>query len=417
MKTRIIYLLALISVLTLFTACDSDDANDNTSKQLSGIYCGNKLNLTYSNKVMQGGVVSYNSDETNSSLILYNLVPGEPTVTISNFSPATNGSFSGQITTNEGTELKYSGNINASSHIMTLDVNVNMSSSLQGGIAGTWPLSHRFTYDAGNSKYTDVPVYFVWTAIDQNKKNGQLIASYGTTLGSHAMAEVLNEITFTSDGNVSVKYYPGIVSGNGPDGEKHDFQSWVMTKLLSNKISLLDREWQTSPANMLHWYAKEGQIYLVPNLVAIIKSSVQGGKYDIDEDGIIEMINGISEMDDAMLKNVLAVISREYGKDFTNFSIPLLHKLMQWTETGIPLKYTNDGNQLMLYIDKDNAEILMEVLIYFLPSIQSYIEKSNIDESTMSLIMMFLGINSLSDIETIWKENTDQFAFGIRFFK
>lgn len=98
----------------------------------------------------------------------------------------------------------------------------------------------------------------------------------------------------------------------------------------------------------------------------------------------------------------------------------LLPVVMEWASTGVPLKYDAQGSTLKLYVDKEMVAPFMAALLPALEVLQKEVDKilKGDDKDTASLIQMglgMLGIEKLTDIKTIWEENTDAFELSLNF--
>lgn len=390
-----------------------------------GVYSGSTLNLSYSDTPLLGKTVAYSVEQNVPVLTLGGIVPGEPVVNIPAVYPQ-QGSFSFETTTAAGTAVKGEGQFENSS--LTLSLNVTLSQAAQGGLTGEWPLSSTIgeTDDWFEVSYSDyAPVRIIWTAIDANATNGGNISNLGTALGSHLMAEVLNGITLTEDGNLTARYYPSIVTGS--DSEDGDaIVQWLMGKINSYQTAPADREWLTSPKNLMQWYTKDGMIYLVPNLVQILQqAAADNGDASLAEniDAIMGILQALNDLSDEELQGLLAGFGQQAGIDLSIIDVQLIRQVASWMTTGVPLKYTLDGNGgLRLYADKDMVSPFMPLLLSFLPQLQAKFDEmiAAADEQTammLKMAMMLLGLEKFTDLDTVWNENTADFAVGLGFQK
>lgn len=392
-----------------------------------GAYSGSTLSLNYSGVPMLGKTVAYSVAQNVPVpvLTLGGVVPGEPVLSIPGIYPQ-NGAFSFETTTAAGTTVKGSGQFQNGA--LSLDVNVKLGVEAQGGLTGEWPLATTIgePVDLTNINYPDyAPVRIVWTAVNEEETNGGNISKLGTLFGSHLMAEVLNGITLTEDGNLTARYYPDIVTGAGSE-EEDDMLQWMMGKLGAYQTAPVAREWQTSPKNLMQWYAKDGLIYLVPNLVQILQQAAAdqnnpslGANIDI----IMGMLPALKELSDEELKGLLAALGQQAGIDLSMVDPQLIRQVADWMTNGVPLKYTLDGNGgLRLYADKGMVSPFMPLLLTFLPQLQAKFDEllKEADAETALYLQMAMGIlgrEKFTDLETVWNENTAEFAVGLGFQK
>ena len=390
-----------------------------------GAYSGSTLSLNYSGVPMLGKTVAYSVAQNVPVLTLAGVVPGEPALSVPGVYPQ-KGAFTFETATATGTTVK--GNGQFQNGALSLDVTVKLGTEAQGGLTGEWPLATVLGEEVGwvDVNYSDfAPVRIVWTAIDEEKTNGGNISILGTQFGSHLMAEVLNGITLTDDGNLTARYYPDIVTGTDSEDNEAPLQ-WLMGKLSSYQTAPTAREWLTSPKNLMQWYAKDGMIYIVPNLVQILHQVAT----DKDDDSLKESINtimGVLEalngMSDEELQRLLAALGQQAGIDLSIINPQLIRQVAGWMTTGVPLKYTLDGNGgLRLYADKGMVSPFMPLLLSFLPQLQAKFDEmvAAADEETafyLKIAMNLLGLEKFTDLDAVWNENTDEFAVGLGFQK
>lgn len=390
-----------------------------------GAYSGSTLSLNYSGVPMLGKTVAYSVAQNVPVLTLAGVVPGEPALSVPGVYPQ-KGAFTFETTTAAGTTVK--GNGQFQNGALSLDVTVKLGVEAQGGLTGEWPLATTIGTPVGWSdvNYSDyAPVRIVWTAVNDQATNGGNISKLGTLLGSHLMAEVLNGITLTEDGNLTARYYPDIVTGADSE-EEEDMLQWMMGKLEAYQTAPATREWLTSPKNLMQWYAKDGQIYLVPNLVQILQqAATDQNDPSLTENidtimGVLQALNGLS---DEELKGLLAGFGQQAGIDLSVIDPQLIRQVAGWMTNGVPLKYTLDGNGgLRLYADKGMVSPFMPLLLTFLPQLQAKYDEllKEADAETamyLQIAMGILGLEKFTDLETVWNENTAEFAVGLGFQK
>lgn len=408
---------------------------------LVGTYTGAQLSLKYSDVELAGKTVYYTVTNSVPVLTLANIVPGETTTAISGVYPDDKGAFSGEVTTETGTKVAYSGTLTAASG-MTLNVDVTLSATAQGGLTATWPLSHTLlegdTY--GISEHS--PVRIVWGVDASSPFLPDYLCYVLPALTSAPLAEVLNNISFSADGNLTASYYSGIMPYY-KEGDKwikveaiEDFMgmqlpveaSWVMTVGMGMlPINPYDREWKSSPKNLLHWYAKDGYIYLIPNIGQILKQLV--ADKSIDEatlnqiNGVLAILPNLEEMDDATLQNLAqsalgTILKQLVGTDvdLSGLNAGLIRQVLGWLTNGIPMKYKAEAGSLYLYVDKDMAEPFMKLLIPLIPTLEAQLGQIMPEKFSLSMLLqMFFQIDSLTVLGDIWNNYTTAFELGINF--
>jgi len=383
-----------------------------------GVYKGDKLALKYSEVAMVGKVAVLNViDGANMNLVLQGVLPGEPEATITGVQPSgENGAFSGEATTTGGTVVRYSGSISVATGILAIDVTATLGTDAQGGLVGSWPLSHQL-YNA-EYKYEDTPFFLNWPAIDKKALNGEQLANAGTALVSQLLAEVLNEVNFSADGNLTAKYYSGIVAGkNEETGEDKDFQTWMMEKIFAMDINPLDRTWITSPTNLIQWYVKDGKLYLIPNIAQILQQVAQDGGGSLDVNAILTLLQTVQSMDDATLMSLITGFGQQYGLDLSNLDAALVRQVLGWLNTGIPLNYKKTATGIQISVNKEMVTPFMPVLLAQLPALQVMWDELVAKDETgmMGLAMLLIGVPKFTDFITVWNENTADFGLGLFF--
>ncbi|MCD7927219.1 MAG: DUF4925 domain-containing protein [Bacteroides sp.] len=219
-KNLLYYLLIAMCSVSLFASCSDDD-----EESFSGTYQGENLVLTV------GGV-----EQTEKTVVLKGatlelnaIVPGEETtivpINISEGKITGTDSNADRTVTVEGT---------VANGVLTAKVTLKMLSPL----VGTWNI-----FDGNVTLKAEAPegtkLYFLENEVD--------VATYQMILplmmGSMPQA-YLKDIIFKENGYLVANYAP-----DGNAGEKG---------------------WVASPENAVQWYVKDGQVYLLPNLGAIM---------------------------------------------------------------------------------------------------------------------------------------------------
>lgn len=384
---------------------------------LVGVYSGDKLALTYSGGAMAGKTATLSAvDGSTMKLLLQGVIPGEPEATVTGVQPSgATGAFTGEATTTGGTVVKYSGSVSVATGILSVDLTVTLGADAQGGLVGSWPLSHKLYND--KYEYEDTPFFLNWPAINDEALNGEQLANTATPAVSQILAEVLNEVTFGSDGNLTAKYYSGFVIDKDENGEEMDLQTWLIGKIFGLEIAPLDRAWITSPKNLVHWYAKQGKLYIQPNVAEILKQVAQDGGSDIDADAILELLKTVQSMDDATLMALINGFGSQLGLDLTGIDAALVRQVLGWLSTGIPLNYEKTATGLQISVDKKMVTPFMTILVAQLPALQVMWDELVAKDETgmMGMLMMMLGVDKFTDFAAIWEKNTADFGLGLFF--
>lgn len=332
MKTKLIYLFAVLCSAGAFTACSNNNGGDDPQPDVpillkgENIYSGDKLALTYSDAVMPGKQIKFattdgktgtltmsgtldilsllqsKSNNTASSMSIPGVIPGETTTIISNIELKQSGNkytFAGKEE-KENRSVEFTGEVDSTK--LTLSVNVKMT--IPQDLIGSWNLK---IYDGQQS----FPIYAAWTS-GKNFNVGREITPQelvSTILNIPVVGEknpyqllnaVLEKVTFQTDGNIIASYSKG-ENINNP-------------------------QWVDSPVNMAQYYVKDNTIYLLLNPTMIL--SAFGTKAET------------ATPMDKVIANLIEI------------ALPMLG-------TGFPLTYKMDGQNLTVYAD---TKLVMSLL-------------------------------------------------------
>lgn len=428
---------ALLTVEVSGTIAQDGKVNVNVTASGAGLFVGTyanaQLSLKYSDAELAGKTVYYTITENVPVLTLVGVIPGEQATAIPAVYLDENGAFSGTFTSATGAAVTYSGAITAASG-MTLKVGATLSADAQGGLAANWPLSHQVTDDNGDL-FVNAPVRIVWTESFETF-DADYFSLLVSSFASPMLAEVLNGITLTSDGNLVAKYYPGIIPMYNDNGEWKECEdtefmgmqlpavgSWIILMGFNGvPINPYEREWKTSPKNLVHWYVKGDSFYIIPNVAQIIKQLAADQAIDESTLNTINTVMGLlpklAEMDDATLQNMAqgALGGLLPGVDLSALDAKLIRQVLGWLVDGIPLKYKAENGSLFLYVDKEMMEPFMKVLIPLLPTLEAEIGKVMPEGVPLSLLLtIFFQLDSLTAFGDIWNNNTTAFELGLNF--
>lgn len=423
MKKNLLYVLAFMASVTFFTGCSDDD--DNSWKEIPSTEIkGENATLTVNGQSVTGSVQLQAKNGEQGVLKLNNIVNGYDNVDIDvalvkqpdesfNFSGET--TLSNTATKTPANDLSVTTTINVSGNITMLGkVTVEVSTEMTGGLVGTWILPDTAIMDKDVKYILTSPVLINWPAADQDPnselKSGEQLARVAGLVGPFALIEVLNQVTFNSNGNITAKYYPTIVLGEG-----EDIQSWMMGKIFGGEMKFVpsSRQWLDSPANLASWYIKEDKLYVIPNLSEILKQISKDNNGNSDFSAIFAMLETLKETDDATLKEMVVGLGEKYGLDLSKLEAAQIKEVLGWLTTGIPLKYKAVDGLLYIYVDKAMVTPFMPVIFSLLPKLQAEFDKLAVENPMMGLLPVFLGVEKFTDFETIWKTNTNVFELGI----
>ena len=345
-----------------------------------GTYSGATLTLTYSDVNMMGAVVYYTLSGTTPTLTLTNIVPGEPSVSIERVYTDQNGSFSGTATTSGGAEVKYDGTVNAANG-MTLALNVTMPDLKLAGTYGWAEIENEGSYNgqqgmpSGSGFYIDI--------VDDNGSTGGDNSSLGfivRPLLGGILPQALSEVTFADDGNILADYSSASVAIPMADeydlGDPNEQMMWLYAGIMSGGFKqeklntmLSGRTYQSSPANLAHWFIKDGQLNVKLNVAAIVSQALADkGMTDTGLD-LSSIINQLLDTDAQGLRELLKSFSSLMG-DYASFVTLLMDKaddatlntLLDWVKNGIPLNVQTTDGHTRIYLDRDDLDMFIKLL-------------------------------------------------------
>lgn len=214
MKKNLLYLFALICSVSLFTACSDDDEKvDDSWKAVSATYKAEtlKLSLDGTEVLEQSVKVTANSAES-ASVALTNVILGEAEVTVDTkmLKTGENYALEGENKTDLRT-VSVKGSVEAG--ILTLDVKLKITAP----IAGTWKLAEVKMNE--EQQFTSGPLFMTWEA-EEGTMLGFLpvesISDLAGSLGSIALGQVLQNVTFQDNGQIVASYSKSGVSLDTP---------------------------------------------------------------------------------------------------------------------------------------------------------------------------------------------------------
>lgn len=331
----VIGLLCVLSLFCLFTACDDDDPiRWPDGSEVSALYeskttslpGSNKLILHYSGRELMGKGVYFKTDDGNTAtLALHNIILQEKEVLLPAIALQHTDSqylFSGMATTSAGTTFAYEGSVQPG--VMTLNLsNVNIPGCRS--FEGVWNLA-----PVDVNKYT-FPLQLVWKTDTTLDVLNFVIPLANSVIGS-LLPSVIKDITFNQDGNITALYTPL------EDGDLNKIMN-------SGPIVRPDDAWRTSPLNLVSFYVKDNQLYVIPQVEMIMRE--------------VEMNATKTKAGEGILDNMDMLMS-------------VLDKVMTWGSEGIPLNIRVDktGNTV-LYLDKEQIETFFPVLRILLPQLKN----------------------------------------------
>lgn len=305
----------LCSLSLMTTSCSKDDeptVEEGKVLDVNASYKGESLDLTYSESVLPGKVITFNTTDgktatlemkgefdltslipTKADMPVMNLapgvIPGEVTTTISNVALTLDGEtykFEGTDSQN-GRTTEYKGQVEKGK--LTLAINNVMPESK---IQGTWNLADAqvLTLVWNSDKNIMIPDF---TGATQGMQEIPVsaLSMILPTLIDQPIKAALNTISFNNDGNIVADY--------NKNGEK-----------------------KVSPLNIANYYMKDGKMYVQMNITMLL-AVINQTKADFDISSITQFLPLLSE--------------------------------------GIPLTYSVDGSNASITMEK---ELLIPILSF-----------------------------------------------------
>ena len=282
MKRNLLYAFTMLCSLSLMTtSCSKDDeptVEEGKVLDVNASYKGESLDLTYSESVLPGKVITFNTTDgktatlemkgefdltslipTKADMPVMNLapgvIPGEVTTTISNVALTLDGEtykFEGTDSQN-GRTTEYKGQVEKGK--LTLAINNVMPESK---IQGTWNLADtKVVTLVWNS---DKGILLPGSTEEWPTEN---LAQFVPIVLDKIIKSALNTISFNNDGNIVAEY--------NKDGVK-----------------------KVSPLNIANYYMKDGKMYFQMN-IAMLLTVINQTKAGFDMGAIAQFLPWLSE--------------------------------------------------------------------------------------------------------------------------
>ena len=342
-----------------------------------GTYTGATLTLTYSDVDMMGATVYYTLSGTTPVLTLVNIVPGESSVSIESVYTDQNGAFSGTATTSGGAKVEYDGTVNVTNG-MTLALNVTMPDKLQlGGTYGWAEIENAGSYEGQTGLPSSSGCYV--DVVDDNGSAGGDNSSLGfivRPLLGGILPQVLRSVTFAADGNIRADYSSASVAIPLADEYDLNDQTQQMMWLLGvmsggftqEKLdAMLVHKYQSSPANLAHWFIKDGKLNVKLNVAAIVSQALaDNGMTGVDLSNIIDQVLDTNAQGLRELLTSLAPMMGNYA-DFVQLVVgkasdDTLNTLLGWVKNGIPLNIKTVDGHTRIYLNHDDLDFVIQLL-------------------------------------------------------
>lgn len=318
-----------------------------------GTYGGSTLNLIYGGSAMIGKTVVFDAtDGDNATILLTDVIPGEPTVTLTGISMKKDG-FSGTATTSGGAQIAYKGS--RANKVLTLNLDVTLSDPKEW--AGTYPLTSYALEEIDEAQviegglYFDWPAGAMWDGLDMQIK----------AIGSMLLPQILKTVTLAKDGNITAEYNGGTVNIS-QDVIMNCLKNIYPTTEEFNK-TIPTAGWIQSPKNLAYWFEKDGKLYVKLDISAIIAQAMNGDS-NVDLSEIISIVlNGDPSTIKTLLNTILHLdepeVLQKTKVSFSNISDKTITTLVDWVKNGIPMNVKMEEGKAALYLDATTLDPLL----------------------------------------------------------
>lgn len=193
------------------------------------------------------------------------------------------------------------------------------------------------------------------------------------------LPQALSSVTFAADGNILADYSSASVAI--PLADEYDLndqgqQVFWLRGIMSSGFTqeklnaMLDgRTYRSSPANLAHWFIKDGQLNVKLNVAAIVSQALADkGMADTGLD-LSVIINQFLNTDAQGLRALLASLAPMMGNyaDFVQLVVEkasddTLNALLGQVKNGIPLNIQTVDGHTRIYLDRDDLDFVIRLL-------------------------------------------------------
>lgn len=312
-----------------------------------GTYRGKTLVLTYGDLVLTDKEVVYDgTDGSNVSLLLKDVIPGEPEAVLTGVQMS-DKEFSGTATTNNAS-VKYTGS--RANKVLTLKLEVTMKDPK--GWAKTYKLADYTTGELTYNDFTNPNAvlagagYVNYVCVTEDSDFG---TSYGVMfrgIFGALLPQVLSTVTLEADGNVTAEYIKAPAIMFDP--------MWAFMSPTADVVNGLvpTSGWTKSVKNLASWFEKDGKLYLKLNIATIVSQAM-----GTNAEGLGEIISLVLNGDAKTLKGLL---EKMLNVDASDISDETINMLLDWVKNGVPMTVKTANGHTYFYLDQDAFEPLMK---------------------------------------------------------
>ena len=432
MKRSLLYSGLMLALLGVFASCDKDSKSDENWKDIPSnqftVESGKAEISVNSIPVSIGNVKLTASSATEGVLQMNNVIPCASSVAVNVNLKNTGDSkwtFSGEGNIyNMAVMSLFSANktpIYTVSVEGEIDGNEKISIKAatkvvaKGGMEGDWNLLREAAPDKDGVPVV-TPLQITWTASGDYAVSAAMMGKMLSIFGSVQLADQLDRLSFTEDGNVTARYWESDEdSGNSgiPDMKEFDgiIKSLVGPDGKYHFVPTTHTEWiDLPPANLAFWFANGGNLFVLPNLSVL--SEMEGAQADAFVTRAADL-SGLSELLEELQK--LGVDPKEI--------LPVIKNFMA---NGLVMKYVVTDNSLQLFMDKELCDPIVKPLLPLLDQLDKKLEdmaknpditeEQKAELQKLQTLMKVFGLTKPSDLKAVWA-NTTEFAVAMNFVR
>lgn len=359
-RNKLFILVATLCFMGVFCGCSNDDDPlywpGELNQDFGGLLFTNAtLNVNYGGEPLFGKKVEFHtSDSKTATLTLKEVIPGEVETVIEGVElTAGEGVYnlSGETTTTTGAVVSCTGTVSPT----VLDVNFDVNLADRNGWAGSYKLGDYTTGPLeaiGMSRATlTSAMYMNWEIEDEYCST--IFPVFVRAIGGVIFPQLIKSVTLEADGNIRAEYStssltvdPSIIMGMMFTG---------MAPSAEEVNALIPTDgWVSSPKNLVHWFEKDGKLFLKLNLSAIVAQSM------VMSENMGKLVNEILPLvlnkDVATLKNLLGKL---LAMDLSSISDETFAMLIDWVRNGIPLNLVKTEGHTYIHLDKAAFDPIM----------------------------------------------------------
>lgn len=390
------------------------------------------LDLTYSGEKLIGKTVDFKTEDSEKGMLTLNdIVPGEKEtiIQVDLVEKETAYNFNGEVITATGATLKYTGSIHPKA--MKLDLNVAMP---QNQWLKTYGLSdftkgRKLTIGTDKGEYVWKETNEILTGAlyaqldDVELNNAGSVLFLRMKLIQNALCyflpQVINTVTLQPDGNVIADYTTSPIYINtipineiNPDKDVLTIVMFVMKFMVgtlnANDINkaVTNREWATSPINLITWAENNGKITMKLNLPAIISQVTQNGATPIDPGLIGGITEAISKTDPVQLKKLLGTVNAILNNDLlgivANMNDDSFRHVFRLLTEGIDFYISEEEGHTHLYLPKESTTPFIQLLPELMPVVQGLLPENMANNGTLKNLLSYLMGTGADSLPTVW---------------